>query len=368
MAQPRAGGTPLVQETFTGAVADPGFVAVGAACLTGAPAADPARPFLSGVERGYLGVGLDVLGNYFADWEQRGNGCDRRSPAGTPFRVPGPGANTVTVRGSGDGVQGYCFLAATTSNLSTGGPWPSTLPGKLQGPLTSLPPGATAEQAQAALEPSRRRVNVHLTPAPEPVLTVSIDFNDGSGSRQVLSTPAPQPVPTTYKFGFAASTGLFTDVHLIRNMVIATEQPLPTLNLVKQPHEPLPGLLLAGTPVPYEFVVTNAGTSTVTGLAVACHQPRPGERRGDRRSPGRQCAGRGPCHRYRLSARRGSGPWRLGPGLLRHIRSAPGAEDTGLLTVGRRGLGWAAAVRRAARWILPLAVLGSSGTKCTARG
>ena len=376
MAQPRAGGTPLVQETFTGAVADPGFVAVGAACLTGAPAAvaqpagnhllggcptaevgpvpplnsapigylrltdagydqsaavlhdqalpagngldvtfdqwqygstspatpadgisfflvdgetslthpgafggslgyaqklpdaDPARPFLPGVDRGYLGVGLDVLGNYFGDWEQRGNGCDRRSPAGTSFRVPGPGANMVTVRGPGDGVQGYCFLAATTSSLSTGGPWPSTLPGKLQGPLTSLPPGATAEQAQAALEPSRRRVNVHLTPAPEPVLTVSIDFNDGSGSRQVLSTPAPQPVPATYKFGFAASTGLFTDVHLIRNVVIATEQPLPTLNLVKQPHEPLPGLLLAGTPVPYEFVVTNAGTSTVTGLAV----------------------------------------------------------------------------------------------------
>ncbi|MFC8449341.1 hypothetical protein [Kitasatospora sp. NPDC057223] len=374
--RPRAAtGTPLIQETFTGATADAAFTAVGAACLTGAPAAtppggshplggcltaqtgpvppldaaplgylrltdagrdqsgavlydhalpagngldvtfdqwqygsttpnnpadgvsfflvdgetslthpgafggslgyaqklpddDPSRAFLPGADRGYLGVGLDVLGNYFGDWEQRGNGCARRSPAGTAFRVPGPGANMVTVRGPGDGVQGYCFLAATTSNLTTTGPWPSTLPGQLQGPLTALPPGATAEQAQTALEPSRRRVNVHLTPAPDAVLTVSVDFNDGAGQRQVLSTPAPQPAPATYKFGFAASTGLFTDVHLIRNVAIATEQPLPTLNLVKQPHEPLPGLLSAGTPVDYEFVVTNGGTTPVTALQV----------------------------------------------------------------------------------------------------
>ena len=377
-ARPRAAvGTPLVQETFTGATADADFTAVGAACLTGAPSSalpgpgshplggcpvveagpvppldaapygylrltdagtdqsgavlydhalpagngldvtfdqwqygsttpahpadgisfflvdgdtslahpgafggslgyaqklpddNPANEFLPGVDRGYLGVGLDVLGNYFGDWEQRGNGCQRRSPAGTAFRVPGPGANMVTVRGPGDGVQGYCFLAATTSNLSTTGPWPSTLPGLLQGPLTALPPGATPEQAQAALEPSRRRVNVHLTPAPAPVLTVSVDFNDGAGMRQVLSAPAPDPVPATYKFGFAASTGLFTDVHLIRNVAIGTDQPLPTLDLVKQPREPLPGLLVAGTPVPYDFVVTNGGTTPVTDVRVS---------------------------------------------------------------------------------------------------
>ncbi|WP_157876206.1 DUF7507 domain-containing protein [Peterkaempfera griseoplana] len=375
-ARTRAGGTPLVQETFTGATADPGFVAVGSACLTGAPGAaapgpgnhplggcrqpetgpvpppggaphgylqltdaandqsgavlydhalpategldvtfdqwqygsttpahpadgisfflvngdtslthpgafggslgyaqklpddDPVNPFLPGVDRGYLGVGLDVLGNYFGDWEQRGNGCAQRSPAGTAFRVPGPGANMVTVRGPGDGIEGYCFLTATTSNFSTAGPWPSTLPGQLQGPLTELPPGATPQQAEAALEPSRRRVEVHLTPAPNPVLTVTVDFNDGTGPHQVISRPAPEPVPDTYKFGFAASTGLFTDVHLIRNVTISTDQPLPGLNLVKQARRPLPGLLVAGTEVPYDFVVTNSGGADITALSV----------------------------------------------------------------------------------------------------
>ncbi|WP_405647893.1 SpaA isopeptide-forming pilin-related protein [Streptomyces uncialis] len=374
-AAPRA-GTPLVAETFTGATADAGFVAVGSACLTGAPAApapgpgghplggcpaartgpvppadgaphgylqlteasndqsgavlydqalpaaegldvtfdqwqygsttpatpadgisfflvdgdtslthpgafggslgyaqklpdgNPVNPFVPGVDRGYLGVGLDVLGNYFGDWEQRGNGCAQRSPAGTAFRIPAPGANMVTVRGPGDGIEGYCFLTATTSNFTTNGPWPSTLPGSLQGPLTDLPPGATPAEAETALEPSRRRVNVHLTPAPNPVLTVAVDFNDGAGFQQVISTPAPEPVPDTYKFGFAASTGLFTDVHLIRNVAIATERPLPALDLVKQVREPLPGLLEEGSEVPYDFVVTNSGGAPITQLVV----------------------------------------------------------------------------------------------------
>ncbi|SHN27196.1 DUF7507 domain-containing protein [Actinacidiphila paucisporea] len=234
------------------------------------PDDDPSADFVPGVDRGYLGVGLDVLGNYFGDWEHRGNGCPPggRSPAGTPFRIPAPGANMVTVRGPGDGIEGYCFLTATTSNFTTTGPWPSTLPGQLQGPLAGLSSGLTPEQAQNALEPSRRRVHVEITPAPNPQLTVFIDFNDGRGSQQVLSTPAPTPVPDTYKFGFAASTGLFTDVHLIRNVVVRTFRPLPQLDLVKQARRPLPPDLTVGSQVPYDFVVTNSGGTTIDDLAV----------------------------------------------------------------------------------------------------
>ncbi|MGK4585833.1 DUF7507 domain-containing protein [Kitasatospora sp. HPMI-4] len=251
-----------------GTLTHPGAFGGGLGYAQKLPDDDPTATFLPGVDRGYLGVGLDVLGNYFGDWEHRGNGCATRSPAGTAFRVPAPGANMVTVRGPGDGTEGYCFLTATTSNFTTTGPWPSTLPGKLQGPLTVLPPGATPAEAEAALEPSRRSVHIELTPAPNPVLTVSVDFNDGGGFQQVLSTPAPTPVPSTYKFGFAASTGLFTDVHLIRNLVVTTDQPLPRLNLVKQVGQPLPGDLTVGSRVPYEFVVTNSGTTDIADVAV----------------------------------------------------------------------------------------------------
>ncbi|WP_285566604.1 hypothetical protein OG521_03565 [Streptomyces sp. NBC_01463] len=234
------------------------------------PNDDPAEMFVPGVNRGYVGVGLDVLGNYFGDWEHRGNGCANRSPAGTSFRIPAPGTNMVTLRGPGDGIEGYCFLDATTSNLSTTGPWPSTLPGQLHGPTTSIPAGSTPAQAEALLEPSRRTVTVEISPSPDPVITVAIDFHDGNGSQEVLSTPAPQPVPDTYKFGFAASTGLFTDVHLIRNVTVHPAAALPRLNLVKQVSQepPLPTPLTPGMNVPYEYVATNSGNVPLTGVTV----------------------------------------------------------------------------------------------------
>lgn len=239
------------------------------------PGADPNAAFIPGVADGYLGVGLDVLGNYFADTEQRGFGCeDQPSPAGPPtlnadYYERGP--NMVTVRGPGNGIEGYCYITATTDfphSQPPSKPWPSNLPGELQGSLTSFTQPVTPESAQAELEPSRRRVNVRLTPAPNPRLFVSVDFNDGTGPHQVLDTPAPTPVPPTYKFGFAASTGDFTDVHLIRNVVVNTEQPLPELDLVKQVRRPLPAELVAGTPLTYEFVVTNTGGIPITDLMV----------------------------------------------------------------------------------------------------
>lgn len=73
------------------------------------PGAVPSEPFIDGVEGGYLGVGLDVLGNYFADTEQRGHTCEHQpSPAGPPtldadYYERGP--NMVTVRGPGDGID-----------------------------------------------------------------------------------------------------------------------------------------------------------------------------------------------------------------------------------------------------------------------
>jgi Bacterial lectin/Domain of unknown function DUF11 len=235
------------------------------------PDDNPANGFLPGVDNGYLGIGLDTLGNYFGDWEHRGNGCDTRSPAGTSFRIPGPGANMVTVRGPGNGTDGYCFLTATTSNFSTNAPWPSTLPGTLQGPLASMPAGVTPAQAQTLLEPSRRTITIRITPAPDPVVTVLVDFHDGTGTHQVLQFAGPTQVPPTYKLGFAASTGGFTDVHLIRNLHVSSLLALPKLNLVKQVviDPPLPDVIGLGTQIPYEFVVTNGGTTPISALAVA---------------------------------------------------------------------------------------------------
>ncbi|MBD0708002.1 MULTISPECIES: DUF11 domain-containing protein [unclassified Streptomyces] len=227
---------------------------------------NPNVPMQPGVDHGYIGVGLDVYGNYFGDGESRGNGCAHRSP--TMESWPPPAPNMITLRGPGDGTIGYCFMTATTDNLTTTGPWPSTLPGQLQGPTTVMPGGITPQDAAELLEVDRRRVNVHITSGAAPLLTVSVDFNDGTGPHQVLSTPAPLPLPSTYKFGFASSTGANTDVHLVRNVVVHSADPLPELNLVKQARKPLPADLAPGDQVPYDFVVTNSGTTNITELVV----------------------------------------------------------------------------------------------------
>lgn len=232
-------------------------------------------PVEPGVDDGYLGVGLDTLGNYFADNEQRGNGCAARSPAGpspasnVSYEERGP--NVITLRGPGNGTEGYCYIAATTQfahSRSSSFPWPSDLPGSLQGSLTAFTPPVTPESAEAQLASSARRFNVRVTPAPDPRVIVTVDFNDGTGPHQVLDVAAPTPVPPSYKFGFAASTGDFTDVHLIRNVAVETDEPLPRLNLVKQVALPRPGHLSAGDQVKYEFVVTNSGQVPLTGLSV----------------------------------------------------------------------------------------------------
>ncbi|GAA1300090.1 hypothetical protein GCM10009658_55660 [Planotetraspora silvatica] len=70
-------------------------------------------------------------------------------------------------------------------------------------------------------------MRIRITPAPNPNVTVDVDVNDGGGFQQVLSFAAPQPVPASYSFGFAASTGLFTDVHLIRQVRISSLEPFP---------------------------------------------------------------------------------------------------------------------------------------------
>lgn len=235
----------------------------------------PSNPFIPGVEHGYVGVGLDALGNYFGDWERRGYNCPagQRSPSGTAFYIPAPGHNMVTVRGPGEGTDGYCFLTATADHFGPTGPWRTTLPGALHGPTTlaDLPPGTAPAQAETVLKASQRSFTVEVTPAPNPQIEVFADFHDGAGPRQVLSAPAPQPVPVTYKFGFASSTGLFTDVHLIRTATVSTINALPQLELEKQVDEshPLPAELVAGDKVPYQFVVTNSGGSSVDSLRVA---------------------------------------------------------------------------------------------------
>ncbi|QEO09245.1 DUF7507 domain-containing protein [Protaetiibacter larvae] len=234
------------------------------------PDNDPGETLVDGVVGGYLGIGLDVLGNFFGDWEQRGAGCTGAgaSPAGAAFLDPPAGQNMVTVRGpvGASTAVGYCFLTASyVDDSSVTPPFSSTLPGALHGALMGPVPTDPAA-AVAFLEPAKRIVTIVLEPEPTHNVTVYVDF--GSGPQQVLFFHAPEPVPASVKFGFAASTGAFTDVHLIRTMRVQALDPVPALSLTKTGVPLVPGPQSVGDQIRYDFLVSNVGGGTITGIVV----------------------------------------------------------------------------------------------------
>ncbi len=204
-----------------------------------------------GAPGGYLGVGIDSWGNFINDNESRGRGCVIPSPFPFATRIP----NTVTLRGPGEGMLGYCFLAS--SAVAPSGP--STLPGDI------------TVQTPASPEDAIRNVRIIVSPGLFPTVTVSIDF---SGTRtnfqEVLSYTMKEPAPLTYKFGFSAATGASTNVHLFRSVVIASIENLGGISLVKQVDraDPQPSAYREGDLVPYKFLVTNPGEELLSAVTV----------------------------------------------------------------------------------------------------
>lgn len=145
-----------------------------------------------GVAGGYLGVGFDEYGNYSNPTESRVGGIGF-----TP--------DAVAIRGSE--ANDYAYLTGT-----------GTLPYSLD-----VPDAANREAA-------RRTAQIELTP--EGLLSVRIDV-DGDGlftgegeSPEDLQNfnviDANGELPDIFTFGFASGTGIFTNIHEIRNLEVLT--------------------------------------------------------------------------------------------------------------------------------------------------
>jgi hypothetical protein len=163
----------------------------------------------AGLTNGYLGIGLDVYGNY-TNSAFDGSGCQSSLPQ-TP--------ESITVRGPGSGTTGYCEL--TTSQLSS----------------------STLDSASAQSVP----VEVAINPTDGPLMAeggFSVPANNWVMQAQPIgaTTPvtetgtlpddtafAPDPswvnsngVPQQLSFGWSASTGASTDFHTISQVAVQT--------------------------------------------------------------------------------------------------------------------------------------------------
>ncbi|MER5866204.1 hypothetical protein [Kitasatospora sp. NPDC002040] len=216
------------------------------------------RNLVPGVEGGYLGIGLDAYGNFANDGEQRGLNC----PAGqkSPVISDNQVTDSVTLRGPGEGLDGYCFLVSTMK------PDPS----KPSGQVTTLPGNLRMDTTDP--EQAVRTVRLTVSPDAKPLVVVTIDFHDGKGFQEVLRYQMDAPAPKTYKFGFSGSTGGLIDTHLVRNLEESSVVPLTQLNLVKSVAGQRRGraarTYAVGDTVQYEFLVTNTGTAPLDPVTV----------------------------------------------------------------------------------------------------
>jgi large repetitive protein len=214
----------------------------------------------TGLSFGYLGVGLDVYGNYSNKFE--GTGCT--DPANIAQRMPGQ----VVVRGPGNGTVGYCPLQSTAATASSP-------------PLT-----LRASTRAASLVP----VEVVFNPGSSTVTTPSgltvpggdynVTFTPVGGTAQSLVGPLPtvpsglypsswvnaNGIPKQLAFGWVGSTGSVTDFHEIDNAVVTSLNPVPQLAVSQTSYAA--ATLAPGSPVTYQVAASSSGATENSPVTV----------------------------------------------------------------------------------------------------
>ncbi|MEG4866702.1 MULTISPECIES: DUF4347 domain-containing protein, partial [unclassified Microcoleus] len=201
-----------------------------------------------GIVGGYLGVGLDEFG-FFSTTSGGKVGGEANPPVNYK-------EDSVAVRGSETTL--YNFLGGTV------------VPGGIDNRTDNTNTTIRSE--------AKRTVQVTLFPTtlatPNHRLTVALDL-DGNGTfdagETLIDIPNLEsvngPVPSTFKFGFAASTGDSTNIHEVNNVIVQSIDP-PTLvadvSIVKK------GPLFAtpNSPITYTITSTNNGPNTAESVLI----------------------------------------------------------------------------------------------------
>ncbi|MEU8168692.1 fibronectin type III domain-containing protein [Micromonospora sp. NPDC049004] len=206
-----------------------------------------------GLSNGYLGVGLDVFGN-FSNSLYQGSGCTNPPYISTTNnRVPGQ----VVIRGPGRNGVGYCAINSTATTTSSP---PLTLR------ATTRAASVVPVEVVANTTSSPYTTDTGITvPAGE----YRVRFTPVGGSARTLAGSLPVVSPSLYPsptwlnasgfprqlaFGWVGSTGSVTDFHELDNARAVTFNPVPDLNVSQtsavgpspQPGDPVTYSITAG--------------------------------------------------------------------------------------------------------------------------
>lgn len=160
-------------------------------------------PGLSGA---YIGIGLDEYGNFTNAIEGKDG--------------PGFRPNNVTIRGPGNGFEGYSYITGIRTDQEGGG-----LAEEDQFPISSG--GLNTSRVTDSNKNGYRKVFIDLQPAPDGsgmILNMEMLVTTRDNEPRMVSIfkdlPYEYNAPDNLKIGFAAATGGYTNFHEIRNIVV----------------------------------------------------------------------------------------------------------------------------------------------------
>ncbi|MEV4433123.1 hypothetical protein [Streptomyces sp. NPDC049555] len=172
-----------------------------------------------GVTKGYVGIGIDQYGSF-------------SNPTQAGDTGPGQRPNHAVIRGSGNGYDGYRYLAGAAL---------PTLSLSRQSPTRVLLSIISKKVTVAVREGNNWRALIE-------------NYDLGAATGQV-------PLPATLKLGLSAATGAVTNNYEVRNLEVTLPADVPL-------HMEGPQTLQAGSPIGYTIKVRNNGPNAVPDARV----------------------------------------------------------------------------------------------------
>ncbi|MEV7005460.1 putative Ig domain-containing protein [Streptosporangium sp. NPDC051022] len=204
----------------------------------------------SGLAYGYLGIGLDVYGN-FSNSTYQGTGCTNPAYISTTGTVPGQ----VVVRGPGQGLVGYCAINSTATSTSSSALSLRASTRKAVPVEVAINPTSVTVTTTSGLSVPAKSYMVSVAPLSGSAKTLQGSLPSVTSGLFPSSWLDSSGVPKQLAFGWVASTGGSTDFHEIDSATVTTLSTVPVLNVTQTSYNNAT-TLAAGAPVTYSVVAS----------------------------------------------------------------------------------------------------------------